>query len=102
MAIGLCVILSGRAIRWFIERDLRLLRTIVIIVVVAWSSVMFVQASQILIDPTFEFIEYFPLIYAIIGGIPVTVSTILSVLVLRRRYSSFFKETEETIEDKES
>jgi putative membrane protein len=98
IAIGLCVILSGRAIRWFGERDLRLWRTIVIIVVVAWSSVMFVQASPILIDPTSE---YLPLLYAIIGGIPVIVSTILTVLVLRRRYSSFFKETEEAMEEHE-
>ncbi len=98
IAIGLCVILAGRAIRWFGERDLRLWRTLVIIVVVAWSSVMFVQASQILIDPTFD---YLPLLYAIIGGIPVIISTILTVLVLRRKYSSFFKGTEEEIEDSE-
>ncbi len=98
IAIGLCVILAGRAIRWFGERDLRLWRTLVIIVVVAWSSVMFVQASQILIDPTFD---YLPLLYAIIGGIPVIISTILTVLVLRRKYSSFFKGTEEEIEESE-
>ena len=88
MALGLCVILSGRAIRWFIERDLRLWRTIVIIVVVVWSSVIFDQASQILIDPSFD---YLPLVYAIVGAIPVTVSTVLTVLVLRRRYSDFSK-----------
>ncbi len=98
IAIGICVILSGRAIRWFVERDLRLWRTIVIVVVVAWSSVMFVEASRILIDPTFP---YDALLFAIIGGIPVIVSTILTVLVLRRRYTSLFKETEEKIEDKE-
>ncbi|UCC58110.1 MAG: DUF373 family protein [Candidatus Bathyarchaeum sp.] len=98
MALGLCVILSGRAIRWFGERDLRLWRTLVIIVVVAWSSVIFDQASQILIDPTFD---YIPLISAIIGGIPVTVSTVLTVLVLRRRYSDFFKGRGEALEDLE-
>jgi putative membrane protein len=96
IAIGVCVILSGRAIRWFSERDLRLLRTIVIIVVVGWSSVMFEQASPILIDPTSN-LE--PLLYAILGGIPVIVSTVLSVLVLRRRYSGFFKVTEEAMEE---
>jgi putative membrane protein len=98
IAIGVCVILSGRAIRWFSERDLRLLRTIVIIVVVGWSSVMFEQASPILIDPTSN-LE--PLLYAILGGIPVIVSTVLSVLVLRRRYSGFFKVTEEAMEEHE-
>ena len=96
IAIGICVILSGRAVRWFFERDLRLWRTIVIVVGVAWSSVMFVQASQILIDPDFS---YKTLLYAIVGGIPVIVSTVLTVLLLRRRYSSYFKETEKMMED---
>jgi len=96
IAIGICVILSGRAVRWFFERDLRLWRTIVIVVGVAWSSVMFVQASQILIDPE---LDYSTLVYAIVGGLPVIVSTVLTVLLLRRRYSNFFKETKEIIED---
>jgi putative membrane protein len=96
IALGICVILSGRAVRWFFERDLRLWRTIVIIIGVAWSSVMFVQASKILIEPT---LKYDALVYAIVGGIPVIVSTFLTVLLLRRRYSSYFKETEETIVD---
>jgi putative membrane protein len=98
IAIGLCVVLAGRAIRWFGEHDLRLWRTIVIIVVVAWSSVMFDLASPILIDPTEKLV---PLLYAILGGIPVIASTILSVLVLRRRYRGFFKETEEATADEE-
>ncbi|MCJ7721533.1 DUF373 family protein [Candidatus Bathyarchaeota archaeon] len=96
IAIGICVILSGRAVRWFFERDLRLWRTIVIVVVVAWSSVIFVQVSQILIDPAFS---YTPLVYAIIGGIPVIVSTFLTALLLRRKYSSYFKGTGRTMED---
>ncbi len=96
IVIGMCVILSGRAVRWFFERDLRLWRTIVIIIGVAWSSVMFVQASQILIDPG---ASYTPLVYAIIGGIPVIVSTFLTALLLRRKYSSYFKKTEESMTD---
>jgi len=96
IALGICVILSGRAIRWFGERDLRLWRTIVIIVVVAWSSVIFVQVSPILIDPGSS---YKTLVYAIVGGIPVTVSAVLTVLVLRRRYSDFFKGRGEALED---
>jgi putative membrane protein len=101
IAIGVCVILSGRAIRWIGERDLRLWRTLVIIVVVAWSAVMFDQASPILINPETYLNEMLPLLYAILGGIPVIVSTVLTVLVLRRRYSNFFKGTEEATEEHE-
>jgi putative membrane protein len=96
IAIGICVILAGRAIRWFFERDGRLWRTLAIIIVVGWSSVMFVQASQLLINPESP---YTTLVYAITGGIPVIVSTVLTVLLLRRRYRSYFKETEKEIDD---
>ena len=96
IALGICVILSGRAVRWFFERDLRLWRTIVIIIGVAWSSVMFVEVSRILINPESS---YTTLVYAIVGGIPVIVSTFLTALLLRRRYSSYFKGTEEAMED---
>ena len=96
IAIGICVILSGRAVRWFFERDLRLWRTIVIVIGVAWSSVMFVEASRILIEPESV---YTTLVYAIVGGIPVIVSTVLTVLLLRRKYSSYFEETDEAMVD---
>jgi putative membrane protein len=96
MAIGICVILSGRAVRWFFERDLRLWRTVVIVVGVAASSVMFDQASQILINPT---VDYNYLLFAIVGGISVIVFTVLTVLFLRRRYRGYFKETDKEMED---
>lgn len=96
IALGICVILSGRAVRWFFEHDLRLWRTVVIVVGVAWSSVMFVEASKILIEPTFK---YDALVLAIVGGIPVIVSTFLTALLLRKKYTSYFKGTEESTED---
>ena len=97
IVIGICVILSGRAVRWFFERDLRLWRTIVIIVAVAWSSVMFAEAAQILINP--EAIYNNTLVYAIVGGIPVIVSTFFTMLLLRRKYSNYFKAAKEVMED---
>jgi len=96
IGIGICVILAGRAVRWFFERDFRLWRTIVIVVAVAWSSVTFVEASKLLISPESSST---PLVIAIVGGIPVIVSTVLTVLLLRRRYSSYFKGTEDSMED---
>jgi len=94
---GICVTLSGRAVRWFLERDLRFWRTIVIIVAVAWSSVMFAEAAQILINP--EAISTNTLVIAIVGGIPVIVSTFVTMLLLRRKYSSYFKAPTEAMED---
>jgi putative membrane protein len=96
IAIGMCVILSGRAVRWFFERDLRLWRTVVIVVGVAASSVMFVEASKILINPK---LDYNYLLFAIVGGISVIVFTVLTVIFLRRQYRDYFKETEKEMED---
>jgi putative membrane protein len=96
IVIGICVILSGRAIRWFFERDLRLWRTIVIVVVFAWSYTMFYEASRILINPKFS---YAGLIVAIIIGVPLIVAAVFTVFILRRRYASFFIGKEKEIEE---
>jgi len=94
IVVGICIVLSGRAIRWFIEHDSRLLRTIDIVVVVAWSSLIFYQASQILIDPK---LPYDTLIFAIIVGIVLAVATVLITSLMHRRYASFFREKEENV-----
>jgi hypothetical protein len=59
---------------------------------------MFVEASKIMIDPN---TVYTTLIYAIIGGIPVIVSTFLTVLLLRKRYASYFNKPKKTTDDLE-
>jgi hypothetical protein len=89
--VGICIILSGRAIHWFFEHDSRLLRTIDIVVVVAWSSQIFFQASQILITPA---LSYDTLVFAIIVGIVLAVATVLVTSLVHRRYASFFREKE--------
>jgi len=96
IVIGICVLLSGRAIRWFFERDARLLRTAVIIVAVAWSSQIFFQASQILISPA---LAYETLVYTSVIGIFLTVAAFLVTTVLHRKYADFFVEKEEKIEE---
>jgi putative membrane protein len=95
IVIGVCVLLSGRAIRWFFERDPRLWRTVVVIVVVAWSWLIFDQASQILIDPT---IPYTGLVVAILTGLPLTVAVVFATFLLHRKYANFFREKEKEVE----
>jgi len=97
IVIGICVLLSGRAIRWFFERDPRLWRTIVIIVVVAWSWTIFSQAAQVLISPEKEVYEV-GLVFTIIISIPLTVGTAFISFLLHRKYAAFFREKEEEVE----
>lgn len=101
---GICILLGGRAIRWFFERDPRLLRTIVIIVACAWSWQIFLQASRILTsqlekpppDPSSIFVQ---LAAAVVTGILLTLAAILITFLLHRRYVGFFKEKELEVED---
>jgi putative membrane protein len=93
---GICILLVGRAIRWFFERDPKLLRTIVIVVAWAWSWQIFQQASLILIDPSTAFTQ---LAAAVLTGILLTVAAILITFLLHRRYANFFREKEVTVEE---
>ncbi|UCB60428.1 MAG: DUF373 family protein [Candidatus Bathyarchaeota archaeon] len=88
IVIGVCVTLSGRAIHWYFKRDLRLLRTSVITVVVAWSTQIFLQVSSILKNPEVGEAE---LVFAIIIGVLLAIATSLISLVINLRYGSFFK-----------
>jgi len=96
MVIGVCVLLSGRAIRWFFEHDSRLFRTIVMLVVAAWSSQIFYEASRILITPT---LTYERLVFGIVIGIFLTIASFLITMALHRKYHSFFREKEAKVEE---
>jgi len=98
VVIGICVLLSGRAIRWFFERDNRLWRTIVVVVVVAWSSPVFYEASQILFDPQRG---YGRLVFTIVVSIVWSVLAVLVTSLLHRKYADLFVEEEEIGEKEE-
>jgi len=94
--IGICVLFSGRAIRWYFERDYRLLRTLVIIVVIAWSSQIFSQVSLILLDPTMRWAE---LVFTIFIGILLAIATSLIAIVISIKYGGFFKKRKKKVQD---
>ncbi len=98
VVIGICVLLSGRAIRWFFERDNRLWRTIVVVVVVAWSSQIFYEASEILINPQRA---YGRLVFTIVVSIIWAVMAVLVTSLLHRKYADLFAEEEEIGEKEE-
>ena len=94
--IGILVVFLGRAIHWFAEHDSRLLRTVDIMVVVAWSWQIFYQVSKILIDPA---LPYEPLVYAIAIGIILAVASVVVTSLLHRRYAGFFSERGKEVEE---
>jgi putative membrane protein len=99
IVIGVCVVLSGRAIRWYVDRDIRLLRTLVFITVIAWSSQIFSNVSVILIDPTGRGVE---LVFTIFIGILLAIAASLIALIINMRYGRFFKRRKEVEEFEQS
>lgn len=99
IVVGACVVLSGRAIRWYFERDIRLLRTVVIIVVVAWSSQIFGEVSEILISPEIGEVGWTKLAFTIVIGILLAIAASLMSLVINRRHGAFFKRRKKKLEE---
>jgi putative membrane protein len=95
IVVGICVALLGRAIRWYLERDARLLRNGALIVTVAWSSEIFLSASDLLIGTAGPD----KVVFAILIGILIGVASVLVIFVLHRRAKEFFRETEEQVEE---
>jgi putative membrane protein len=95
IVIGICIALLGRAIRWYLEHDVRLLRNVALIVTVAWSREIFIAASDLLTGiggPD-------RVVLAIVIGILIGIASVLIVFVLHRRAKKFFREAEEQVEE---
>ncbi|MEM2394353.1 MAG: DUF373 family protein [Candidatus Bathyarchaeia archaeon] len=94
--VGVCVALSGRAIRWYFERDARLLRNIALIVLIGWSDQILDATAKILINPD---IGYGVLIFTIVIGILIGLASLLTIIVVQRSAKGFFREAEEKVEE---
>jgi putative membrane protein len=94
--VGIFIALFGRAVHWLLEHDSRLLRTVDIMVVVAWSYNIFYQVSRILIDPA---LSYESLVFAIAVGIVLAVASVVITSLLHRQYAGFFKAKEKQVEE---
>ena len=96
IVIGICVTLTGRAIHWYFKKDIRLLRTLVITVVVAWSSQIFLQVSNILKTPSMGETE---LVFTIVIGILLAIAMSLIAFLINIKYGKFFKKRKEKVEE---
>lgn len=99
IVVGLCVALLGRAIRWYLERDPKLLRNIALIVSVAWSRQILVSTSDMLIAERIYDKLIFSFVFTVVIGILIGVASILVMYVFHRSFKGFFKESEEQVEE---
>jgi len=97
IVVGICVVLSGKTIRLYFERDIRLLRNAALIVLIGWSRWILDGTSAVLIEPETGATE--KLIFFIVIGILIGIASALVILVIHRSARGFFKETEGQVEE---
>jgi uncharacterized membrane protein len=96
LVLGVCVVLLGRAIHWYFEHDIKLLRNAALIVTVAWSRWILEGTTDVL---TTQEMSYGKLIFSVIVGILIGIASVLVVFVIHRSARGFFKKTEERVEE---
>jgi putative membrane protein len=99
IVVGLCAALLGRAIRWYLERDARLLRNLALMISVGWSR-QILDAASYLLTPTSN-IENArdTLIFYVVVGILIGIASVLVIFVIHRAFREFFRETKEQVEE---
>lgn len=96
IVLGVCVVLLGRAIHWYFEHDIKLLRNAALIVSIVWSRWILEGTADVLIT---QGMNYGKLIFSVIVGILIGIASVLVVFVIHRSARGFFKKTEEQVEE---
>ncbi len=102
LVVGVSIILLGRSVRLYFERDSRLLRNAALIVSVAWSRWVLEGTANVIIyyynksspviginDPIFS-----SFLFTIIVGILIGVASVLLIYIVNRSAKDFFKKKE--------
>ena len=97
MVVGISIVLFGRSIRLYFERDPRLLRNAALVVSIVWFRWILDATANILIKPGvgLDNPEFSNLVFAIIVGILIAIASVLLVVIIHRSTRDFFKESEE-------
>lgn len=97
--LGVSVILFGRAIRMYIEHDVRLLRNVALIALIAWTRQILFDTAEILIFPNTTIDK---LIFSIIIGILIAVASLLILYTIYRAFRNYFVQTKSDVPDLEN
>jgi hypothetical protein len=95
LVIGVCVVLFGRAILWYFQRDIKLLRNAALIVSIGCSRWILEGTADVLIPPQ----DPSNLVYAVIVCTLISIASVLVVLVIHRASRDFFVKSKEQVED---
>ncbi|MGB9841447.1 MAG: DUF373 family protein [Candidatus Bathyarchaeales archaeon] len=101
--VGIIIALFGRSIRFYFERDARLLRNAALVVLVTWFRWILDATANILIKPGVGLgnPEFANLVYTIVVGILIAIASVLLVIVIHRSTADFFQKPESKAEELE-
>jgi putative membrane protein len=101
LVVGITIILFGRSIRLYFERDARLLRNVALVVSVVWFRWILDATANILIEPGvgFENVFFSNLVFAIVVGILIAIASVLLVIIIHRSSKNFFKKSEDSADE---
>ncbi len=107
LVAGIIIVLLGRSVRLYVERDSRLLRNVALIVSVAWSRWVLVGTANVIIHYYTDNAAVVGLndsifsgfLFTIIVGILIGVASVLLIYVVNRSAKDFFKKREEKLEE---
>jgi putative membrane protein len=94
--VGVGTVLFGRSIRLYFERDVRVLRNVALVVLVAWSRWILDGTADILINPG---LGYENLVFAIVVGVLIAIASVLVVYIIQVSAKGFFVKPKEKVED---
>jgi putative membrane protein len=94
--VGIGIILFGRSIRLYFERDVRMLRNAALIVSIAWSRWILKETADILLSPG---IRYDNLVFAVVVGILIGIASVLVIFIIHRSAKDFFEKSKEKVDE---
>ena len=110
IVIGIIIVLFGRSVRLYFERDSRMLRNIGLIVTVGWFRWILDATANIIYNPHASgegitslgnpFFSVF--IYTIIVGILIGIASVLLILIINRSSKDFFQKSDKDAEANDS
>jgi hypothetical protein len=103
LVVGLIIVLLGRNVRLYVERDSRLLRNVALIVSVAWSRWILDGTANIIYPPNNntgqpiaslgnQFFQNF--LFSIVVGILIGIASVLLIFIINRSTKNFFQKSE--------
>jgi putative membrane protein len=101
LVVGIAIMLFGRSIRLYFERDARLLRNVALVAIVIWFRWILDATANILIEPGvgFENVFFSNLVFAIVVGILIAIASVLLVIIIHRSSKNFFKKSEDNADE---